>query len=66
MDVVSSLARGSEIMSCEDLAIIKRKCPFYLLVQKVFLPRLIFFDHVQYFLNPVKFFDHGQKQDFTL
>ena len=41
-------------------------CLFHLLVQKLFLPRSNFFEHVQYFLNTVKFFDHGQKQDFTL
>ena len=41
-------------------------CLFHLLVQKIFLQRSIFFEHVQYFLNTVKFFDHGQKQDFTL
>ena len=28
---------------------------------KIFLPSLNFFEHVQYFLNTVKFFDHGQK-----
>ena len=41
-------------------------CLFHLPVQKIFLPRSNFFEHVQYFLNTVKFFDHGQKQDFTL
>ena len=39
---------------------------FHLLVQKLFLPRSNFFEHVQYFLNTITFFDHGQKQDFTL
>ena len=41
-------------------------CLFHLLVQKVFFLSSKFFEHVQYFLNTVKFFDHGQKQDFTL
>ena len=41
-------------------------CLFHLLVQKLFLLSSNFFEHVQYFLNTVKFFDHGQKQDFTL
>ena len=41
-------------------------CLFHLLVQKIFLPSSNFFEHVQYFLNTVKFFDHGQKQDFTI
>ena len=41
-------------------------CLFHLLVQKLFLPHSNFFEHVQYFLNRVKFFDHGQMQDFTL
>ena len=41
-------------------------CLFYLLIQKLFLPRSNFFEPIQYFLNPVKFFDHGQRQDFTL
>ena len=42
------------------------KCLIHLPIQKTFLPRSNFFEHVQYFLNTVKFFDHGQKQDFTL
>ena len=41
-------------------------CLFHLLLRKLFLPRSNFFEHIQYFLNTVKFFDHGQKQDFTL
>ena len=41
-------------------------CLFHLLVQKIFLLRSNFFEHVQYFLKTVKFFDYGQKQDFTL
>ena len=33
---------------------------------KIIFTAFKFFEYVQYFLKTVKFFDHGQKQDFTL
>ena len=61
------------VLQCENFMYInffdlfeRLLCLIHLLVQKILWLHSNFFEHVQYFLNTVKFFDQGQKQDFTL
>ena len=60
------MARPLNCRRCTVKNLFGASCLFHLLVQKSFLLCSNFFEHVQYFLNIVKFFDHGQRQDFTL
>ena len=44
----------------------KKRMPVPSASSKIIFTLFKFFEYVQYFLKTVKFFDHGQKQDFTI